>query len=217
MSRKKIILLRSAARRGPASFIRQLCYTGLDVAVRRKHLVFRLPADRLGGITTPPGIAFQCHRIQGWEDLPADLRHRLEDRAENIEWGARTWFDLDRQLWVGLVGERIACMAWTVGATAAKGFFFPLPPRAEVLYQTVTLPEFRGNNLQVRFCLELMRLRAADGIEEFFIASHEYNHTSYRNILKMGFSPFGHCREGRLSRRRTWHGPRQMPEASLDQ
>ncbi len=206
--KKKVILLKSALRRGVGAFVRQGYLTGADVLLRT-HQVFRLDADDVRAADPQTVLPPQCREIRQWTDIPETLRQRLLADDGSIEWGARNWLDMGRRLWLGEVDGQVAFLCWFLNAEQAKDFWCPVPPDAEVIYQTTTLPEFRGRGLQVSFVQFLIRQRREDGIKSFFISCHAYNYTSYRNILKMGFRPIGYCSENRITRRLTWHAADQ--------
>lgn len=202
----KMRLVRGAAARGPAAAVRQAGLVLADTVLRKKHLVFRVTAEEIAArpFAPPPGITFA--EIPSWDALPAAFRERVEDPAEAIDWGAREWFDRGWRLWVGMDGpDRIAALGWWRSAAQARDFFVPVPEDAELLWHATVLPEYRGRRLQVPLCVCLMQHRARAGIRAFFTNCRDYNTPSRRNIQSMGFRCIGHCRESRLTGRRSWH------------
>ncbi|WP_171236705.1 GNAT family N-acetyltransferase [Ruegeria sp. HKCCA6837] len=202
--RKKVILLRNAAHRGLGAFLRQAWATVADIGLRRRNLVFQLDGDDFLKNPPPDDPPLECRRVSGWEDLPASLRQRLESGEENLEWGDRSWFDKDRRLWLATLDGKDCCLAWMLGSDAGKHFFCPVPSDAEILFQMVVLPEFRGNSLQVRVHRIMMAERLQAGTKRFFVACHEYNYTSRRNIEKLGFRLIGFHNESRFTSRENW-------------
>ena len=202
--RKKVILLRSAARRGVWAFLRQAWETVADVCLRRKILVFRLDGDDFLKHPPPNDPSLECREVSGWDDLPAGLQQRLESKEEKLEWGDKSWFALDRQLWLATLDGEVCCLAWMLGSNPGEHFFCSVPSDAEILFQIVVLPEFRGRSLQVRVHRIMMVERLRAGARRFFIACHEYNYTSRRNIEELGFRLIGSHNEYRFTSRQSW-------------
>lgn len=204
--RKKLVLLRSSLRRGAGAFCHQVLLTMEDMLLRRRHLVFRL--DAATARQAPPGASSHCEEISSWEDLPADLRARLTAPGENLEWGHRDWFE-KRRLWALTQDNQIAALCWTLITPERDGFFCEVPASEEVIYQTVVLPEFRGQGLQRHLYESLVNTRIEQGKTGFFVSCHAYNHTSRRNIERLGFRLIGHRTDHKIFKTRRWH------EASL--
>lgn len=202
--RKKLILLRNAAHRGVGPFLRQAWATVADVCLRRRNLVFQLDGDDFLKHPPPADPPLECRRVSGWEDLPAGLRQRLASGEENIEWGDRNWFNMDRWLWLATLDGEACCLAWMLGPDPGRHFFCAVPSDSEILFQIVVLPEFRGRGLQVRVHRIMMAERLQAGAQRFFIACHEYNYTSRRNIEKLGFRLIGFHNESRFKSRQSW-------------
>lgn len=205
----KAALLRGAARRGVGPLARQAGLTAADTLLRRKHLVFYAAARDV--LSVPDAGSMDFREIPSMDAMPEDLRSRLMDGDDPADWGEPGWFDRGWRLWVGEIDGCVACLGWLRSAAQSRDFFYPMPEDTELLWQMVTLPEFRGRGLHVTFRLALMRARLEEGVVGFFINCREYNSTSHRNILKMGFHPVGHCTDSRITGRRSWH-----PTASID-
>ena len=210
----KVALMRGAARRGLLPLTRQAWLAGADTLIRRKHLVFRAEPGDILSAPMPPMERLTFRPVGSWDAMPEDMRRRLTDRDGAVDWGEPGWFDKGWRLWVGEIDGCLACLGWLRGAEQSRDFFCPMPENTELLWQMVTLPEFRGRGLHVTFRLALMRARLEEGVAGFFINCREYNSTSHRNILKMGFRPIGHCVDSRLTGRRTWHPTAPMREAA---
>jgi GNAT superfamily N-acetyltransferase len=212
----KMRLFRDAVRRGPAAAVRQAWLALADTLWRKKHLVFRATAEEIAAlpVAAPPGIAFA--EIPSWDALPPAVRARLTDPARPVDWGGRAWFDRGWRLWAAMDGpDRIAALGWWRNAAQSADFFVPVPEDAELLWHATVLPEYRGRRLQVALRVSLMQQRAAAGVRAFFTNCRDYNTPSYRNILAMGFTCIGHCRESRLTGRRSWHPRPQGPRGGF--
>ncbi|WP_170516112.1 GNAT family N-acetyltransferase [Ruegeria atlantica] len=202
--RKKLILLRSAAHRGAGAFLHQAWATVADIGLRRRNLVFQLDGDDFLKNQPADDPTLEVRRVSGWHDLPETLRRRLESGEENLEWGDKSWFDKDRWLWAATFDGEVCCLAWILGPDEDEHFFCAVPSDAEILFQIVVLPEFRGRSLQVRVHRTMMAERLQAGTRRFFIACHEYNYTSRRNIEKLGFRLIGFHNESRFTSRQSW-------------
>ena len=207
----KADLLRGTARRGIGPLARQAGLTAADTLLRRKHLVFHAAARDVLSVPAPEAGMMDFRKIRSMDALPEDARRRLTAGDGALDWGEPDWFDRGWTLWTGSIGGRLACLGWWRSAAQARDFFCPMPPDTELLWQMVTLPEFRGRGLHVMFRLALMRARLEQGVAGFFINCRDYNTTSRRNILKMGFRPVGYCTDSRITGRRSWH-----PTAPVD-
>lgn len=204
MQMKKVILLRSAYRRGLGTFFRQLWMTVADILLRRKFLIFRIDARDVTKFDTSGLPVLDCREITRWDDMPDHLRVRLEDPAEGLEWGQKSWFGQNRRCWLGELDGQPACLMWWLNHTESEHFFYDVPEGAEILFQTVIFPEFRGRRLYYSLLSDLMRARMSNGIEAFYGSCHEYNTTPARNLSRLGFKYIGAVRESRLTGHRRW-------------
>ena len=202
-SRKKIVLLRGAARKGAWSFLRQLSVTTEDFFIMRRHLVFRLEASDL--IKRPIELGFSCREVYRWEDLPDKLRRRLVLHGDSLEWGDSNWFDVGRRLWVASQNGQVCGLCWLLDCPSEEDFFCPVPSDNDVIFQTVVFPEFRGQGIQVKLYDHLMTCRANTGTSAFLVSCHAYNQTSRRNIEMLGFRLIGYRRDFRFMFHSSWH------------
>jgi len=205
--RKKYVLLRSAFKRGWRPFMLQAYMTFADTFLRRRHLIYRATAEdvRTRDIPVVPGLEFR--EVGRWEDLPESSRQRLLDDYDFLTWGDPSWFDKGWRLWIGEFGDKLATLTWWRPPEQCKDFFVELPPGAELIWQTVTMPEFRGRGLTTVQSLNLLKHRIDAGISAFYSCCEDYNTTSARNIPSRGFTMIGHTSQSKITGRRSWHPP----------
>ena len=205
LKKKKIILLRSAMRRGIFDFSRQLYFSIADTLLRRKYLVFYINLDDTPIHVDENEFSLDIVKIENWNDVPEALQGRLESNVENIEWGSKRFFERGRELWALQLQNEIAVLGWLGFPELEKDYIWPVPKGAEILHQLTVLPEFRGKRLQVLHRKMLMTERSKNGVNEFYISCHEYNSTSHKNILRMGFRQIGYSQQSRFSNGLTFH------------
>jgi GNAT superfamily N-acetyltransferase len=203
---QKALLLRTSMRYGPITALRQGMSIGLATFIRQKHMLFHLDA---AGILSQPdehteGFAFS--EVPDWHALPPTERQRLEGSERNVDWGDREWFDRGWRLRAAFKnGERIAALRWWRTAAQSRDFLCQMSDVAELLWQATVLPEYRGKRLQVALIKTSMQHRARQGVSAFFINCRNYNTSSHRNIISMGFRPIGYCLISKRTGSRRWH------------
>jgi hypothetical protein len=211
---QKLELLKSACKRGPLVFLNQAYVTGRDTLWSQKHLVFRISGDRLTDLPAAPDLAGLSFRaVHSWADLSAREQERLSNDHDSLEWGEPSWFDAGWKLYIGEVNGALATLCWWRTAAQSSNFFCPVAEDEEVLWQTVTLSEFRGRKLYFITLLNLMALRHRAGASAFYISCRDYNSTSRRTFCKCGFEQIGYTRINKITQKRVWCPRRAEPMA----
>ena len=202
--RGKIQLMLGAARLGPWLLVRQVWLALLDSFVRKRHLVFRLdPSGWIPPQDTNSGQA-QLREVLSADDILKGKLAWLNDPVAAHDWGAAGWLQQGWRVWLLEENGQTLALAWVRNAEQSSDFFVPLGETEELFWHVYVLPGYRGRNLQQRVWSAIARHRIADGVTGFFTNCRDYNLPSRANIIKMGFSPIGHCDESRITRRRTW-------------
>lgn len=202
--RQKLELLRSACKRGPVTLLNQAYVTGRDTLWSQKHLVFRISSDRLTGLP-PEGSELSFRVVRSWADFSTRERERLTNNHDSLGWGEPGWFDNGWQLYVGEINGALATLCWWKTAAQSTDFFCPVAEEEEVLWETITLPEFRGRQLYSSTLLNLMTFRRRAGVTAFYISCRDYNSTSRRTFDKCGFEQIGYTRISKVTRKRAWY------------
>jgi GNAT superfamily N-acetyltransferase len=205
MQKQKIILLKSAWKKGWLPFLRQFIRSVRDTLFSKHHYIYSLDISNMDykDKSRFPDLKFRV--IRNWEDLDAEVLARLKDEQEYLGWGDFGWLtDLEYQLIVGEIDGKIAGLGWLRNNQQAQDFFVPLPDNAELVWQTTVLPEYRGKKLFDKFLWQLMIHRAQFGTTLFFINCRDYNTTTQSSLARMGWSYLGYVAEYKRS------GKRQM-------
>lgn len=202
--RKKIVLLQSARKKGLKPFLRQAGLTFSDTFLARTHLIYRARAEDVLALETPvvEGLAFR--EAKSWQDLSGPVRERLMADQDYLTWGDPSWFDLGWRMWVGEFGDQLATMSWWRSREQADDFFIDLPENSELMWQSTSLPEYRGKSLFNAQRIHLMQWRAREGVREFYVCCEDFNITGRRNLPRQGFEYIGVTRRSKLTGRRRW-------------
>ncbi len=204
-SRKKVVLLRGAARLGPNTLIKQAWLALADSFVRKRHLVFRLDASECEWLDEAVVGCAQLREFVSAKDIPPNELAWLNDSEDFHDWGSFRWLEQGWHLWLLQENEQILTLAWTRASRQSRDFFVPMKEKEELFWHVYVLPQYRGRNLQKRIWSAIACRRAAEGVTGFFTNCRDYNLPSRANIEKMGFLCVGHCDESRITRRRSWH------------
>jgi hypothetical protein len=210
--RKKVVLLRSAMKRGWRPFFHQAAATFSDTFLARTHIIYR--ADAADVLIQPvPDIAGLAFReVKSWEDLSAGVRTRLLADQGLLNWGDPSWFDRGWRLWAGEFGEELATLSWWRAPSQSDDFFYPIPADGELMWQSTTMPEHRGDGLFTVQRLNLMRDRIGDGVQKFFVCCENFNSTGRRNLPKQGFKPIGISSRSKITGQRRF---RPLPPGTV--
>jgi len=203
--RKKVVLLRSAWRRGLAAFLRQFHLTFCDTFLSRTHLIYQASAADVlkQEIQEIPGLSFR--EVHCWEEFSEPVQRRLLADQASLSWGSVSWFNRGWRLWAGEFGDQLATLCWWRSPEQSRDFFQSIPGDAELMWQSTTMPEFRGRGLFTVQRLHLLRYRIEDGVGQFFVCCESYNMTGRRNLPSQGFHLIGHTTYSKITKRRTWH------------
>ena len=207
--RQKLVLLRRAWRKGPGPFMRQAILTFGSSVLWRRHLIYEAHADKVLKLDIPDISDILFREVRSWNELSPDIRECLLRDKASLGWGDEAWFDLGWQLWVGEVDGRLATLAWWRTAEQSNDFFIPVPEDTELMWQSTTMPEFRGRDLFTVQQRTLMQRHAQDGVRRFLSCCEDFNMTSRRNLPRQGFDYIGMTVKSRLTGKRRWYPARQ--------
>jgi hypothetical protein len=87
-----------------------------------------------------------CNYLK-WEQVPEDIKSAIHEELDGQYWGKKEWMDLGWRLWVGTIDQKLAVLSWTREAGQCEDFFFPLSDGCVLIWQTITVPRYRGKAL----------------------------------------------------------------------
>jgi len=201
----KVVLLRNAARRGASAFLRQAHLIGLDMLLRKKHLIFYADATDVLAEKVPPAKGVIFTEMPSWNAFCEIVARQPVAVPATVELGSKEWFDRGWRLWIGEMDQRLACLGWLRNAEQSQDFFCQMKTSSELPWHVTTLPDFLGRNLHVLLWATLMRMRIESGVPCFYTNCRDYNIPSHHNIRKMGFRLIGYTIDSKITGRRTWH------------
>jgi len=202
--RKKFVLLRSARRKGVAPFLKQAWLTFGDSFLRRRHLIFEATAADVMRLPAPEVEGLRFREVRSWNEFRPDVQARLLRDREALTWGDPGWFDRGWRLWVGEFGADLATLCWWRAPETAKDFFIPIPEDAELMWQSTTMPEYRGKGLFTVQRRHLMRWRVGEGVQRFYVCCEDFNTTGRRNLPAQGFRHIGDTVYSKITGKRRW-------------
>ena len=204
LSSYKITLLRVAAGKGIGAFCHLLFLSLRDALFEQKHIVFCLSGNAIDlcGRCHVEGVTFQ--RFHTWDEVGERIKADIAQAAKSVWWGSPDWFDRGWQLWVGKVEGSLGVLSWSRDDKHSSGFFCPVPPRSMVIWQTVTLPDFRGRHLYSAMLAHVVETKAREGFERFYISCRDYNMSSRAGIRRVGFERIGCARVRKWSKLSIW-------------
>ena len=204
MARQKVVLLKSAWRRGVGPFLSLLLISIRDKVWSKRLLIYYVGPDEIPNPLAGDGSRITYRRIDCWEDWPSELRDRLLREQDALGWGQVEWFDRGWWVWSGEIGGKVATFCWVYPRGGNDSFFKHMAPGSEFIWQVTTLPEFRGRGLYARMMIELMRTRVADGVTGIYGTFRDWNLTSRRVLPKVGFRVIGEIVTNKLTKTRRW-------------
>lgn len=202
--RKKVILIKSSMKHGISCFSKQIYLSFCDTFLRRRHLIYRANKEDIlkKEIVKVDGLSFR--EVKGWCDFRKNTQQYLLQNRELLQWGDPSWFDRGWRLWVGEFGEDLATLSWWIPYENVQNFFIEIPSDSELMWQSTTIPKYRGRGLFTHHRLNLLRDRIDNGVNCFFVCCEEFNSTGKKNLPKQGFRLMGHHTRNKITGREKW-------------
>ncbi|MEN6336748.1 MAG: GNAT family N-acetyltransferase [Phycisphaerales bacterium] len=184
-------ILRRAFKAGDHSFRHQVRMRMENKLYGATHLLFELRKEDCP-LTLPKmhkSLALQPY--ESWDAVPEPIKASIAREFSEQYWGKPQWLELGWRLWIGTLDGELAILSWTREKHRCEDFFFPLSDDCAVIWQTITVPAFRGRGL----CPVVFRRLAIDlftrGFSRVYLNCRNYNTSSKRAIQKAGFKYIG--------------------------
>lgn len=204
LERQKLILLKSARRRGKWLFLKQLFLSVRDTIWANRHLIYRVGPDDVPDPPMGDGSLLQYRQILRWHDWPEEFRSRLLRESDELGWGQVEWFENGWWIWAGEIDGQVATFCWVYPTGSNDSFFDQMVQGSEFIWQVTTLPEFRGRKLYERMMIELMTRRFSEGVTAIYGCCRDYNLTSRLVLPKVGYGIVGHLVTNKWTGKRRW-------------
>lgn len=203
--RKKVILIKSSAKYGLNALASQIFLSFCDSFLRRRHLIYCAEKNDVLARESTRVAGLHFREVKEWGELRTEMQSYLLKNQEYLQWGDPSWFNRGWRLWVGEFGEDLATMSWWIPYKYANSFFITIPNDAEVMWQSTTIPKYRGRGLFTVHRVNLMKNRIENGINRFYVCCEEYNTTGKKNLPKQGFRFIGHHTRSKITGRTKWY------------
>jgi hypothetical protein len=201
----KANVLRHASRHGFRSVIRELIPVIRDTIWSQRHIVFYMDSEDVNRKyhDMPEDYLF-VYEAKTWDSLKESYRERLNRDQEIQGWGKPSWFELGWSLWLGEIDGDLAILCWWRTSEQSEDFFCPMRKGSDLIYETTTMPEFRGKGMYSRMLVEVMKLRESQGTTGFYASCRDYNRTPRLTLVKMGFNKLGYTSINKYSKSKKW-------------
>ncbi|MBL4806164.1 MAG: GNAT family N-acetyltransferase [Rhodobacteraceae bacterium] len=206
MERQKLVLLRSARKKGVFAFVKQFIRTVRDSFWSKRQMIYSVDLATLKApdMCNIQGLSYR--RISDWSELSEENYNFLNDTRETMNWGNFSWLtELEYGLWVAEVNGKLAAVKWWRSYEQSSDFFVRIPKNTELHWQTTVFPEFRGQKLLEAVLITVMEYRKSQGIEFFMISCRDYNMTSRRVFVELGCLYLGYAETNKLTKKEKWH------------
>lgn len=145
-----------------------------------KNLTLRLPQDIVIENKIKYDEAFQSDMkkiINFWED-----RKLIDETRERFEKGAI--------LWIVKLKDEIAGLVWSIRGKMVSPYYLPLVPNDAILFDALTLDEYRGCGLYGLLMEKVMEELKLAGVVRVYGMVEEWNIPSIHGIEKTCFQKF---------------------------
>ncbi|MBP7051871.1 MAG: GNAT family N-acetyltransferase [Phycisphaerae bacterium] len=191
MDRHKTELLHRTFSAGLRPFVREMGMLVKSKLCGATHLVFEIKKQEYTPLCGGPNDSLSLRAYDTWDAIPEEMKGTIARDLHGEYWGKQEWIQIGWRFWVGTIEQELAIVGWTRGPGRCEDFFFPLSSDCGLLWQTVTVPKFRGRGL---CSLVLSRMSGAlfeNGVDRVYGSCRDYNLSSKRAIEKAGFKYIG--------------------------
>lgn len=169
------------------------------------HLVFELRKQDQPPAPAESSDALSLCSYRTWDTVPEEMKAAMIRSLDGQYWGKEQWMQLGWRLWIGTMGRELALVSWTREAGGCEDFFFPMSADCAMIWQTITVPAFRGRGL----CAAAFRRIAAalfeSGFARVYCSCRDYNISSRKAIEKAGFQCIGRGVVAKRTGQGVWH------------
>ena len=143
-------------------------------------------------VTPVPELRIVSYQTE--QNLPASILAQLiEAEGQSFVDIIRREFSRHGQLWLGLQDDRVAAYQWTRLGRHVQNWFVELGDRDLVIFNTATLPRFRGQGINPYIMGYIIERHVETG-GRVFIDCKEWNTPAIRANEKVGFRLIGKLR-----------------------
>ena len=201
----KINLLKRSFRVGVLPFLSQLLLMIKDKLFGPIYLIYEIRKGQFSPLTSEMNdpLDFCCY--SEWKQMPEDIKSTILEELDGQYWGKEEWMELGWRLWVGTVDQKLAILTWVREAGQCEDFFFPLSHDCALVWQTITVPQYRGKGLASLLYNKIRRELFRRGYSQLYVSCRKYNLASRKNIEKSGFKYIGRGIIERKTGRGIWY------------
>jgi RimJ/RimL family protein N-acetyltransferase len=191
MDRFKIDLLKRSFSAGVVPFLSELSLMLKDKLFGPTYLVYEIRKDQHIPTINEMNSSLDICNYLKWEQVPEDIKSAIHEELDGQYWGKKEWMDLGWRLWVGTIDQKLAVLSWTREAGQCEDFFFPLSDGCVLIWQTITVPRYRGKALAPFMYNKVLRELFQWENLRVYVSCREFNLASKKNIEKSGFKYIG--------------------------
>lgn len=206
MEKYRIEVLKRSLKKGHIYFFRQILCMLKTYILGRRYCVFEFYAKQDISSTAVQFPELKISTYDKWEQIGDILKKQIQEEKKWLHWEFNDWLLKGWTLWIGTVDDNIAIVAWTrPGGNDCSDFFFPISLNWRLIWQTTTMPSFRGRGLYPAMLQHICEQFKGEGVEKIYIHCLDYNLPSIKGIQKAGFKKIGTALETKWKLRRIWY------------
>lgn len=135
-----------------------------------------------------PQIDFRIERYTAMSEIPEHaLAAFVSDEGQGFIETATVELTRGAVLWIGYISDKPAARQWTVEGSRIPRWFVPIETDDLVIFNTVTLPEYRGLGISPAMMLHIISAKPA-GRAKVYVDCKVWNRAAIRGIEKAGFT-----------------------------
>lgn len=191
MDRFKIDLLKRSFSAGVVPFLSELSLILKDKLFGPTHLIYEIKKEQWTYCTVGMSDPLDICCYSEWEQVPEDIKAAIHEELDGQYWGKKEWMDLGWRLWVGTIDQKLAIISWTRRGGQCDDFFFPLSHDCVLIWQTITVPRYRGKALAPLMLNKMFRELLQRDHLRLYGSCRKFNYASRKIIEKTGFKYIG--------------------------
>ncbi len=140
-----------------------------------------------------------------WDQIEETTQRKIVSEKKVLHWDFKEWFANKWTLRIGTIDGDLVVVSWTRSINNVGDYYFPITSKCRLIWQTTVMPAYRGLGIYPVMLQCLCEHYINEGVENIYIHSLDYNHSSNVGIQKAGFRLIGIGVRTRIKGRTIWY------------
>jgi RimJ/RimL family protein N-acetyltransferase len=202
----RIELLRRSIQRGVRELFKEFFLIARSFVSSKGHeMVFSIDCSEVSACSGFNVQGLRLYNYGLWDEVKPEYREIICNKKNGIWWDAREWLSKGWRLWIGVIDEEPAILAYSYAGDAASNFYFPMTSDCMYIHYVFVMPLYRGRGLLPSMLKHIVYESGRKGFKRVYSIVDKYNSSSISGIKKAGFKQIGCGIINNRTGRRIWY------------